>query len=172
MPKSAFDSGLYVAEVSIGANKLVEEHWLEIAFRFFNATNHRLAVTAVDGVIECAVLVDHSTPEDKKFKLPIPGLLRDRSNLHDIPPQTETIIVLQQLMSPQAVQAITDALNADGLQFYFDDLTITLTAVDDPTATAALPIPMGAFLRKQDGGLSSGRVTRLRVNAAIGSSST
>jgi hypothetical protein len=157
---------LFVAEIGVDGNKLDEEHRLEVWLRFFNATDVHLTTVSVDGAIDCHILAGSSIPEENKLKLPPASLIRDRSPLHDIPPLTETIIVLQQHLSPKLAARLTEALAADGFQLFFDDLKITVADLEDRATTAEIPISSGTFLRHRDG-LYSGRVTRLSVNAAI-----
>lgn len=161
---------LYVAELGVDGNKLAEEHRLEIWLRFFNATDVHLTTLSIDGAIDCHILAGSSIPEENKLKLPPASLIRDRSNLRDIPPLGETIIVLQQHLSPKLVARLTEALEADGFQLFFDDLKITVADLDDGAVTADIPITGGAFLRRRDG-LYTGRVVRLRLDSAISVSS-
>jgi hypothetical protein len=166
LPTHLLEESLYVAEVNVSANRLDNEHWLEIAVRVFNATLHPLKVVSVSGYVDVALLAGTTLPDEGKFNLPTPSLLSDRSNIHDIPHLTEVMVVLQQLAPPDRVKQMQHALSGDGIHFYFDNLHIDFASLQDGTVITRLFIPGGVFLRQRSG-LFSGRVTRAKLESTM-----
>lgn len=155
---------LYIAEISASAGRLEEEHILEFGFRFFNASQKHLALSQLRGTIECVMTDPYGSAEH--IDLPPPVLLERGANLNDIAPLTETMIVLQQHLTPKLTAALQEALQREGLQFYFDELGILMTGSEDRTAVTVVPIDSGVFLRDESG-VRWGRIVRARVEAAL-----
>lgn len=155
---------LYVAEISASAGRLEEEHVLEFGFRFFNATEKHLALSQVKGTIECAMVDPYGATDH--IELPPPTLLERGANLNDIEPLSETMIVLQQHLPPKLAARLEEALQREGLQFYFDELGILMTGTEDRSVAAAVPIDCGVFLRN-DSGIRWGRIIRARMEATL-----
>lgn len=155
---------LYVAEISANPGRLEEEHVLEFGFRIFNASQKHLALSQVKGTIECVMTDPYGAAEH--IDLPPPMLLERGANLNDIAPLTEAMIVLQQHLTPKLAAAAQEALQREGLQFYFDELGILMTGSEDRTAVTVVPIDSGVFLRDQSG-IRWGRIVRARVEATL-----
>lgn len=155
---------LYVAEISASAGRLEDEHVLEFGFRFFNASQKHLALSQVKGTIECVMTDQYGAAEH--IDLPPPVLLERGANLNDIAPLTETMIVLQQHLTPKLAARAQEALQGEGLQFYFDALGILMTGTENRTAVIVVPIYSGVFLRHQSG-IRWGRIVRARVEDVL-----
>ena len=170
-PISNLSGMLYVGETTVSANNLANEGWLEIAFRFFNASRSHLRVRAVEGSVRCCIVVGTSLPDDHQHQLPTPSLLRDRSNIDDIPPLTEVMIVLQQYVGGQLIGDLQAAIAGDGLHFYFDDLNVSVETMEERPRVVRLPLSAGVNLITVNG-IISRRIVRLSVDSAVSTSGT
>jgi hypothetical protein len=166
-PISNLPAMLYVGETTVNSNNLANDNWLEVAIRFFNASRSHLRVRSVEGTIQCNIRVGSSAPDDHQHQLPTPSLLRDRSNIDDIAPLTEVMIVLQQHVGAQLAAELASAIMADGVRFFFDDLRVEIETLETLPRKANLPINGGVTLRNITG-IIPRRIYRLQVNSVIG----
>ncbi len=161
LPAPFVASGLYVAEVNLNVERLITEHVIEMAFRYFNGTGRKVVAFSLSGHVRATSHVDGV--ESEIGKLPVATALWERGPVDPVPQFTESMVVVEQPIRPSMVPVIQAAILDGQAWFYFTDVNIMVRSDEDTTLSARLPLWEAATLSTKDKWQQTGRVVFARM---------
>ena len=136
---------IHNSQVHVDLSKLEQEHFIEIAIRYFNGSPRPVKVKSLSGQLGFRVVIEHT--EIDVCSLPAATIKWISGPIDPVPPYSESMVVLEQPVRPGTVQEIFNAIRDGQARFYFTNVELCGVTADTPEVEFAFTLWEVAILR-------------------------